>query len=131
MIDADAIKLVKVLDGLPLALATAGAYLSQVATTLSEYLSDYEASWLELQETTPEVTEYEDRMLYSTWQISYDHVQRQNNLSAKLLKLWAYFNNQDIWLELLQNTDEDDPDWMREISRDKLKFNAAVRVLCD
>jgi hypothetical protein len=69
-LDADAIKLVEKLDGLPLALATAGAYLSQVATTLSEYLSDYEASWLELHKTTPEVTEYEDRMLYSTWQIS-------------------------------------------------------------
>jgi hypothetical protein len=130
-VDADAIKLIKVLDGLPLALATAGAYLSQVATTLSEYLTDYEASWLELQETSPEVTEYEDRMLYSTWQISYDHVQRQNDLSAKLLQLWAYLDNQDVWLELLQHTDQDDPEWIREITKDKLRFNAAVRVLCD
>ena len=124
-------KLVKVLDGLPLALATAGAYLSQVATTLSEYLSDYEASWLELHITTPEVTEYEDRMIYSTWKISYDHVQRQNELSAKLLQLWAYLDNQDVWLELLQHTDQDDPEWIREITKNKLKFNAAVRVLCD
>jgi hypothetical protein len=48
VIDADAMKLIKVLDRLPLVLATAGAYLNQVATTLSEYLSDYKALWLEL-----------------------------------------------------------------------------------
>jgi tetratricopeptide (TPR) repeat protein len=130
-VDPDAVKLIEKLDGLPLALATAGAYLSQVATTLSEYLTDYEASWLELQETSPEVTEYEDRMLYTTWQISYDHIQQQNDLSAKLLRLWAYLDNQDVWLELLQHTDDDDPEWIREITKTKLRFSAAIRVLCD
>jgi tetratricopeptide (TPR) repeat protein len=70
-------------------------------------------------------------MLYSTWQISYDHVQRQNEASAKLLRLWAYFDNQDVWLELLQHTDQDDPEWIREITEDELSFNAAGRVLCD
>jgi len=131
MIDPDAIRLVQKLDGLPLALATAGAYLSQVSITLSEYLCDYQASWLELQQTTPKLLSYEDRMLYSTWQISYDHVQRQNEFSAKLLQLWAYFDNQDLWLELLQHSSQDDPEWIRKITKSKLSFNAAVRVLCD
>ncbi|ERF74890.1 hypothetical protein EPUS_09096 [Endocarpon pusillum Z07020] len=129
--DADAIKLVTVLDDPPLALATAGAYLSQVPTSLSDYLRHYEASWLKLQKTAPELTEYEDRMLYSTWQISYDHVQRQNKASAKLLQLWAYLDSQDVWLELLQHTEQDDPEWIREITEDELSFNAVVRVLCD
>jgi tetratricopeptide (TPR) repeat protein len=120
-----------VLDGLPLALATAGAYLSQVPTTLSEYLCHYNASWLKLQKTAPELTEYEDRMLYSTWQISYDHVQQRNENSAKLLRLWAYLDNQDVWFELFRHTDQDDPVWIREITEDELSFNAAVRVLCD
>jgi hypothetical protein len=131
MIDPNATRLIQKLDGLPLALATAGAYLSQVSTSLSEYLSDYEASWLELQKTTPGLLSYEDGMLYSTWQISYDYVQRQNELSAKLLRLWAYFDNQDLWFELLQHSDQDDPEWIREITKNKLTFNAAVRVLCD
>jgi hypothetical protein len=51
MIDPDALRLIKVLDGLPLALATAEAYLNQVSTSLSEYLHHYEASWLKLQQT--------------------------------------------------------------------------------
>jgi hypothetical protein len=120
-----------VLDGLPLALATAGAYLSQVTTTLSEYLRHYDASWLKLQKTAPELTEYEDRMLYSTWQISYDRVQQRNETSAKLLRLWAYLDNQDVWFEFLQHTNEHDPEWIREITENEISFNAAVRVLCD
>jgi hypothetical protein len=48
--DVDAISLAEVLDGLPLALATAGAYLDQApATSLSDYLRLYKASWLKLQ----------------------------------------------------------------------------------
>jgi hypothetical protein len=70
-------------------------------------------------------------MLYSTWQISYDHIKRQNKLSAKLLHLWAYFDNQDIWLELLQHSDESDPEWIQEIKKDAMTFNAAIRVLCN
>jgi hypothetical protein len=47
--DLDAAELAKELDGLPLALATAGAYLNQVATSFRDYLRLYRASWLRLQ----------------------------------------------------------------------------------
>jgi hypothetical protein len=66
MLDPDAIKLAKELDGLPLALATAGAYLYQVAISLSDYLRLYKKSWVQLQESSPELSSYEDRTLYST-----------------------------------------------------------------
>jgi hypothetical protein len=38
MLDPDAIQLAKELDGLPLALATAGIYLNQTAISFSDYL---------------------------------------------------------------------------------------------
>ena len=66
------------LDGLPLALATAGAYLKQAAICFSDYLRLYEESWAKLQKTSPELSSYEDRTLYSTWQISFEHVERRN-----------------------------------------------------
>ncbi|KAH8767807.1 kinesin light chain [Hyaloscypha sp. PMI_1271] len=127
--DPDALKLAKELDGLPLALVTAGAYLNQAAISLSDYLRLYKESWAKLQKTSPELTSYEDRMLYSTWQLSFDHVEQQNALSAKLLRLWAYFDNQDLWFELLQHCDSTHPDWIRELVRDELSFHNAVRVL--
>ena len=106
------------MDGLPLALATAGAYLKQVTTSFSDYLRLYEASWMKLQRTSPQLTSYEDRTLYSTWQLSFDRVEQRNGLSAKLLRLWAYFDNQDLWFELLRHSDSEDPDWMQELTKE-------------
>jgi tetratricopeptide (TPR) repeat protein len=116
---------------LPLALATAGAYLYQVSTSFADYLKLYNKSWLRLQQKTPELLSYEDRALYSTWGISLDHVKQQSPLAAKLLQLWAYFDNQDIWFELLQESPEDGPAWFSALMEDRLSFDEAVRVLCD
>jgi tetratricopeptide (TPR) repeat protein len=129
VLDPNAIELATELDGLPLALATAGAYLDQVAISFSDYLRLYTESWARLQKSTPELSSYEDRTLYSTWQISYQYVQQQNDLSAKLLCFWAYFDSQDLWLELLQHSNSDDPDWVQELAQDELHFHETVRVL--
>ncbi|KAN0075779.1 HET domain containing protein [Elaphomyces granulatus] len=131
MDDPDAVMLAKELDGLPLALVTAGAYLDQTAISFSDYLRLYKESWMRLLKTSPELNSYEDRTLYSTWQLSFDHVKRRNELSAKLLRLWAYFDNQDVWFELLQHGDSEDPEWIHELTKDELSFNEAVRVLSD
>ncbi|RYO00078.1 hypothetical protein AA0121_g13436 [Alternaria tenuissima] len=130
-LDADARKLADELDGLPLALATAGAYLHQVSTSFADYLKLYKKSWLRLQQRTPGLLSYEDRALYSTWNISLDHVKQQSELATKLLQLWAYLDNQDVWLELMQAGRKGSPLWFSELVEDQLSFDAAVRVLCD
>ncbi len=118
------------MDRLPLALATAGAYLDQVATSFRDYLRLYKESWLKLQQTSPEVNSYEDRALYSTWQPSFDYIKRQSELAAQLLKLWAYFDNRDLWFELLRERRSDGPEWISQLTEDELSFNQVVRVLC-
>ncbi|KAH9204520.1 P-loop containing nucleoside triphosphate hydrolase protein [Leptodontidium sp. 2 PMI_412] len=128
VMDPDAMKLAEELDGLPLALATAGAYLDQTARSFSDYLRLYQESWARLKETSPELSSYEDRTLYSTWQISFDNIKPRNPLSANLLRLWAYFDNQDLWFELLRHGDSDDPEWLRELTKDELSFDSAVRL---
>jgi tetratricopeptide (TPR) repeat protein len=129
--DPDAIELVKELDGLPLALSTTGAYLKPVTTSFSEYLRLYMESWLKLQTTSPRLSSYEDRSLYTTWQITFDRIQQRNAGSAKLLKLWAYFDRQDVWFELLRQGSSADEGWIQELTEDELSFNAAVRLLRD
>ncbi|CAJ2505559.1 Uu.00g129530.m01.CDS01 [Anthostomella pinea] len=127
--DTDTLSLVQVLDGLPLALATAGAYLDQTTTSFAEYLDLYKESWARLQKASPQLGSYEDRTLHSTWQLSFDHIQKQNEVSAKFLRLWGYFDNQDIWLELLQHDDVDNPSWLNQITKDRISFDSTVRVL--
>ena len=58
--DLDARNLVEELDGLPLALATAGAYLRRVSTTFREYLRLYKQLWVSLHTSTPSLGSYED-----------------------------------------------------------------------
>ncbi|EPE35963.1 TPR-like protein [Glarea lozoyensis ATCC 20868] len=129
--DPDAIALARELDGLPLALATSGAYLDQVSISISSYLRLYKSSWARLQTISPQLDSYEDRTLYSTWQVSFDHVFQQNPLSAKLLCFWAYFDNQDLWMELLQHAECGCPSWLQEVVDDEISFHDTMRVLCD
>jgi hypothetical protein len=102
-----------------------------VSDSFAEYLQSYEESWLRLQEDHPRLPSYEDQTLYTTWDISLNHVEQQNSLAVKLLQLWAYFDNQDVWLQLLQEGQDCVPKWFCNLTRDRLVFNNAVRVLCD
>ncbi|KAI1772656.1 hypothetical protein F4818DRAFT_453453 [Hypoxylon cercidicola] len=131
--DEAASRLAQRLDGLPLALTTAGAYLKGVpATTCAEYLTSYEKSWKQLLEKSPKILSYEDRALYSTWNISYAHIEDQNPASATLLRLWAYFDNEDLWYELLlEGLSRDGKEYLNGIVADKISFNEAIRVLYD
>ncbi|KAI3319829.1 hypothetical protein HD806DRAFT_538796 [Xylariaceae sp. AK1471] len=126
--DVDAKSLVKELDGLPLALATAGAYLRRVSIGFANYLRLYRESWARLHTSTPRLGSYQDRTLCSTWQLSYVQIQEQDLLAAHLLRWWAYFDNEDIWFELLQPNGADGPAWIDELA-DELNFNSAMGTL--
>ncbi|KAI9875812.1 MAG: hypothetical protein M1830_007957 [Pleopsidium flavum] len=129
--DLTARELIDELDGLPLALATAGAYLKQTpSTTFSQYLDHYRRSWRKLLQTSPQASSY-DRALYSTWDLSFNLIRNRNESAAKLLTLWAYFNNQDLWFGLLSSGIYNGPDWFSKLVAEELDFNEAIRVLCD
>ncbi|KAK3297151.1 uncharacterized protein B0H64DRAFT_416349 [Chaetomium fimeti] len=122
--DVAAVALARKLDGLPLALSTAGAYLTQ----------DYESAWGQLQKLSPQLLTYENRAMYSTWNISFASIQRQSESAAMLLRLWAFFGNEDLWYELLQQggTRRDEPEWkwLQDLTETRLAFEQNMRVLC-
>lgn len=69
--------------------------------------------------------------MYSTWQLSFNHIKRQNKFSAKLLQPWACFDNQEVWSKLLHEVRGNAPEWFSYLTEDELSFDQAVRVLCD
>ena len=99
--------------------------------SLEKYVHHYNTSWLKLQETSPELSSYEDRALYSTWNISYEHICSQNESAGKLLKLWGYFDNQDLWYSILARGKHRGPKWFSDIISDELSFNTAIMLLRD
>jgi hypothetical protein len=100
--DPDAVKLVERLYGLPLALATAGVYLSQTSESLGEYLDAYERYWQDLSDNAEELLEYEDRTLFSTLNLSLDRVRARDPHAAELMRFLAYFGANRIEFELFQ-----------------------------
>ena len=129
--DPNAHALVAKLDGLPLALSTAGSYLEHVNISFGDYLRYYEESWLRLQISSPRLNSYEDRPLYTTWQVTFDRIRKQNPAAAELLNLWAYFDKQDVWFGLLQKARYMDNEWIQKLAEDELSFNEAIRLLCE
>ncbi|TEY63628.1 hypothetical protein BOTCAL_0153g00160 [Botryotinia calthae] len=127
--DVDARKLAERLDGLPLALATAGAYISQTADSFGSYIQLYENRWNELAQNSEERLEYADRTLYTTWNVSLKQVEAQNPEARQMLQLFAYLDNTDIWYELFLKVADSGPIWLSNIVKSKVRFDRAMSKL--
>lgn len=55
---------------------------------------------------------------------------KSSSKSAKLLKLWAYFDRQDLWFDLLRHANSADES-IQKLTKDKLNFNEAIILLCN
>ena len=82
---SDAVALVRGLEGLPLALVTAGSYIRSV--TVTKYLELYNNSWNGLHETLGIRRDYPGRTIVTTWMTSYDELKRKDINAVKLLQL--------------------------------------------
>jgi hypothetical protein len=75
--------LFSLLDGLPLAIAQAGAYLQESGVGLQTYLRFYEQQWEQLMETRDQnkapLQDYPNRSIWTTWTISYNAIRQQDD----------------------------------------------------
>jgi tetratricopeptide (TPR) repeat protein len=120
---------VKRLECLPLALALAGRYMFGTKTSPGKYLQLYQEQWIELQKKHPQLREYGNGGIHTTWTISYEQIRKSHPIAANLLILWAYFDKQDLWYGLLSESFYYQPDWYQELVRSELDFKDAVRTL--
>ena len=146
------------LQGLPLALAQAGAYIYEMGISPRKYLESYEARTFDIMSQNNDIT-YANGSIMATFQISYDAVKARNPNAFKLLTLWGFLDNSDVWWELLnlalkskagftasesdlespeidgrrnapgQDTHTDRDNWLTELARDELLFNKAIYTL--
>ena len=119
------------LGGLPLAIVQAGRYMRETGISCQKYLQLYNTSWLELQADVPRLREYPNGSIQTTWSISYESVKESDPTAAKLLQLWAYLDNQDLWFGLLKRGSKGSKDsvWLQDLVRSEISFGKIIKKL--
>lgn len=135
-----------------MALASAGSFLCQSLWTFERYLEEYERIWNINPKHDPELPEYQNCTLYTTWLLSYARLEKECLPAANLLKLVAYFDNHNLSYGLFSPQDDRNiyrwqekakkawhtlcgtdysrlPSWLLEITTAPDVFDSAVRVL--
>jgi tetratricopeptide (TPR) repeat protein len=124
------------LDGLPLALSQAGAYIGQTGFSALAYAKHYDETWKRLMKKEGQfpLEEYGDRNVLTTWTLSYEQVQKQSEEAACLLQLWGFLDYGELWYELLKadlglSEQIEIPGWLVRIAQNELEFANAVGLL--
>ncbi|KAK3946688.1 hypothetical protein QBC32DRAFT_128302 [Pseudoneurospora amorphoporcata] len=133
MMDDDAQKLLRLLEGLPLALAQAAAYMGELKLHVASYIRLYKQQWNKLfQNTDSSLLDY-GRSVCTTWTISFNAIETRDENAGNLLRLWAFLDNREMWHNLLQaakNHQEQWPKWLRDIACNDVEFlNIATLLL--
>ncbi|KAJ5588722.1 hypothetical protein N7537_011400 [Penicillium hordei] len=132
-VNPDLLTLTNRLDGLPLAIVIAGAFMRETGTSITKYLQYYQEAWSKLQRQSNPGRQYQQGNMLQTWMISYREIQRRDPRAADLLLLLACFDNRDIWFELLENASNSSevPDWLERAISSELGFRDCVRPLIE
>ncbi|KAJ6050923.1 protein kinase subdomain-containing protein [Penicillium canescens] len=127
----DTLTLANRLDGLPLAIIIAGAFMRETGTTITEYLQYYQESWSDLQLHSNPEHQYQQGNMLQTWMISYREIQKRDANAAALLLLLARFDNRDIWYELIKRSchSSNVPIWLERTVSSGLAFKIVVKSL--
>ncbi|OOQ89534.1 hypothetical protein PEBR_07820 [Penicillium brasilianum] len=127
----DTLALASRLDGLPLVIVIAGAFMRETRTGVTEYLQYYQESWSELQMQSNPQRQYEHGNLLQIWMISYYEIQKRDPHAAKLLLFLAHFDNRDIWYDLIKSSHNSSevPVWLERSILSGLTFRTSVRNL--
>jgi tetratricopeptide (TPR) repeat protein len=130
------------LDGLPLAIAQAGAYLQESGVGLTKYLRFYEQQWSELMTSDhladAPLQDYPERSVWTTWAISYQAIRERHEHTANLLLLWSFLDNKDLWHGLFTTACSRSAlvakmllGWVGDIASSEIKFSRAMQLLCN
>jgi len=118
--------IVEAVDGLPLALDQAGAYIEETQCSLADYLQLCQIHLLE--ERAKRKDAHPDPVA-TTWAISFDKVQKAEPAAADLLRLCAFLAPDDIPEAMFLDTPEDIGTDLQSLVGNPHKLNIALREL--
>ncbi|GHO90358.1 tetratricopeptide repeat protein [Reticulibacter mediterranei] len=125
----EASNIVIALDGFPLALDQAGAYLEETECSFGDYLRLYEQHRARLlARRGRQTTSYPDSVA-TTWDLSFQRVEQAHPAAAELLELCASLAPDHIPEELLTEAAAQWPPVLQEAVADRFTFNELIEAL--
>jgi len=124
-----AANVVTALDGLPLALDQAGAYIEETRCGVSRYLDIYSTRRKELLLRRGMLPVDHPDSVTATLSLSFQQVEKENATAANLLRLLAFFGSEAIPEEIL-NLDSVELDAvLGEVTNDPLEIDTVLQLL--
>ncbi|KAL4779055.1 hypothetical protein BJX76DRAFT_362146 [Aspergillus varians] len=131
-LDCGLLTLANRLDGLPLALVVASAFMRSTGTQSAESLEIYSDfhMWSDIHEETNIDGQYANGNIVAALRMSYDEVKKRHPLAAQLLLLLSCYDNRDIWYAMIRSSVQQfEPAWLSEITSNEAKFRVTIARL--
>jgi tetratricopeptide (TPR) repeat protein len=122
-------EVVKAMDGLPLALEQAGAYIEETECGLQGYLRLFQARGVQLLKEQGEFVPDHPKSVATTWSLSFEKVKQANAAAAELLRFCAFLAPDAIPEELFAESAADLGPTLEPVVADPSRLNTAIREL--
>lgn len=117
------------LDGLPLAINQAGAYIEETGSGLADYLQLYQTHrWKLLQWRETLATDY-PYSVATTWSLSFEKIAQTNPAAAELLQIFAFLVPDAIPEEILIQGNPEFSSTLQTATTDAIQLNETIRSL--
>src|SRR5216684_3961547 len=124
-----ALEIVQEMDGLPLALDQAGAYMEEVPCNLEDYLRLYRKQRGTLLKRRGGVVADHPAPVATTWSLSFAQVEQANPAAADLLRLYAFLAPDAIPEEIITKSASELGPALQALASDPIKLNDAIGEL--
>jgi tetratricopeptide (TPR) repeat protein len=124
-----AMEIVHAMDGLPLALDQAGAFIEETRCSLSDYLQFFQTRQTDLLQRRGRLATDHPDTVAATWSLSFEKVQKANPAAADLLRLCAFLDPDGIQEEIFTEGASELGPTLQPVAADPIKLNEAIGAL--
>ncbi len=129
-IDREAAReIVQAMEGLPLALDQAGAFIDETQCSLSDYLHFFQTRQADLLQRRGRLATDHPDSVAATFSLSFEKVQKANPGAADLLCLCAFLDPEGIQEEIFTGGASELGPTLKPIAADPIKLNEAIGTL--